>query len=128
MENLENEFRMFDIGPVASGAVEYESNLRYIMKYIHSQLVFKGVGDIVTTLENNEHIDFDAEGPETKVSVKTDPDGKKALNKRVLTRKTERMQKIMLTVSNCIRRTSRRSSRSFGSGYSDRFKNDHVEL
>jgi hypothetical protein len=44
------------------------------MNYI--QRIYNGGGDIVTSLENNNHIDFDAERPETKVSTKTDPDKK----------------------------------------------------
>jgi hypothetical protein len=47
----------FDIGPVATRAIEYEKNLRFLLNYI--QRTMKGGEDIVTSLKDKKHINFD---------------------------------------------------------------------
>jgi hypothetical protein len=61
----------FDIGAVATRAIVYERNLRFLLSYV--QCMFKGGNDIVTSIEGKKHIDFDSMRPTPKVSALTDP-------------------------------------------------------
>jgi hypothetical protein len=56
----------FDIGPVATRAIEYEKNQRFLLNYI--QRTHKGGEDIVTSLEEKKHVDFDKLKPNPKTT------------------------------------------------------------
>jgi len=48
---------IFDIGPVTTKAHEYHNNLKLLLSHI--QQMFKGSDDIVKSIKEKQHVDFD---------------------------------------------------------------------
>ena len=60
------EDAMFDIGPVTTRAHEYHNNLKFLLSHIQQKFM---VGDdIVKTIKDKQHVDFDKNQPAIALS------------------------------------------------------------
>ena len=138
-QKLKREDAKFDIGPVATRAVEYEKNFRFLLNYI--QRIYKGGADIVSSLEERKHVDFDALRPVAKTSqaatdaerqaeqILLDEENKelgKAHAKRVSLYEDNKRRIYAVLWNQCTEALQQRIEAS--DDFETKIKNDHVKL
>jgi len=64
------EDAIFDIGPVTTRSHEYHNNLKFLLSDIQQKL--KGGNDIVKSIKEKQHVDFDKNQPAIAISKNED--------------------------------------------------------